>query len=380
MSFELAFIVIAVAIIAITYKTYVGYGSYPWYVKILFLIFLVVGLIAPFICYYLKRSEWAESLVYLTKPLYFLFGFVFFLFVVTFIRDIIWVMIDVIRKTPLVEMKNPPHLLKINIITFIACLSFCLYGVYEAEKNAAVVSYDIASPKIKKSTRVVLLADLHIDTDVSKKYVKNLVQRVNALKPDAVVIAGDIIDNTSYKLYTQMEELKKLEPAGKIYVVLGNHEFYAGALAWAIKFAKMGFQFLNNTGMRLDDTGIYIAGIPDINSVKNSKMKINMYNTLYNAKNDDYRIILSHTPKIPEGMTKENTDLVLSGHTHGGQIYPFHYLVKQANDGHLAGFYDVNGIKMYVTRGTRYWGPPMRIFAPSEITVLNFVPEEADDK
>ena len=379
MPFEIAFIIIAVAITAITYKTYMGYNDYPWYVKLSFLLLLVVSICAPFICFFLKRTAAADSLIYLAKPFYFMFGFVFFLFVITFARDTIWMIIDAIRRTPLEEIKHPKHLSEVNLITFIVCLALCFYGVYEAEKDAEIVTYEIASPKIKQPTKVVLLADLHIDTDVSPKYVENLVNRVNALKPDAVVIAGDIVDNRPIKLEKQMAELEKLEPKGKVYFVLGNHEFYLGALDWGVTLAKLGFQFLNNYGLRLDDTGIYIAGIPDINSVRGTKIKINIPNALYNAKEDDYRILLSHTPKTTEEMNKDNIDLILSGHTHGGQIYPFHYAAKQANEGRLAGFYDVNGIKMYITRGTRYWGPPMRILAPSEITVFNFVPK-TDDK
>ena len=90
--------------------------------------------------------------------------------------------------------------------------------------------------------------------------------------------------------------------------------------------------------------------------------------------------MLSHTPKLAEGVTAENVDLQLSGHTHGGQIYPFHYFTEIANDGVLAGFYNKNGVQMYVSRGTRYWGPPMRIFAPSEITVFNFSPAGKNGK
>lgn len=355
-----------------------GYVDYPWYVKLSFLFLLVVSICAPFICFFLKRTTAADSLVYLAKPLYFMFGFVFFLFVITFLRDIIWMIIDIIRRTPIEEIKHPKHLSEINLITFLLCVFVCVYGVYEAEKDANIVTYEIASPKIKQPTKVVLLADLHIDTDVSSAYITNLVNRVNALKPDAVVIAGDIVDNRPIKLEKQMEELSKLEPQGKVYFVLGNHEFYSGALECGIVLAKLGFQFLNNYGLHLDDTDIYIAGIPDINAAQNSRMEIKVNNALYNAKTEDYRILLSHTPKITEDMNKDNIDLILSGHTHGGQIFPFHFLAKQANDGHLAGFYDIDGIKMYVTRGTRYWGPPMRIFAPSEITVFNFVPKNTN--
>ncbi len=376
MPFEIAFAIISIAIIAITYKTYMGYGDYPWYVKLSFFFLLIFSICAPFICFFLKRTAAADSLVYLAKPLYFMFGFVFFLFVITFLRDTIWTVVDVIRRTPIEEIKHPKYLSEVNLITFIACLVLCFYGVYEAEKDANIVTYEIASKKITQPTKVVLLADLHIDTDVSPNYVTHLVNRVNALKPDAVVIAGDIVDNRPIKLEKQIDELGKLEPQGKVYFVLGNHEFYSGALEWGVALAKLGFQFLNNYGLRLDDTGIYIAGIPDINSVQNTRMKIKVDNALYNAKEDDYRIMLSHTPKITEGMNKDNIDLILSGHTHGGQMFPFHFFAKQANEGRLAGFYDIEGIKMYITRGTRYWGPPMRILAPSEITVFNFVPEE----
>ena len=143
---------------------------------------------------------------------------------------------------------------------------------------------------------------------------------------------------------------------------------------------RMGFEFLHYYGEKLSDTGIYIAGIPDINAAEWFKKPVKAKNALYKAEKEDYVIMLSHTPKLAEGVTAENVDLQLSGHTHGGQIYPFHYFTEIANDGVLAGFYNKNGVQMYVSRGTRYWGPPMRIFAPSEITVFNFSPAGKNDK
>ena len=221
---------------------------------------------------------------------------------------------------------------------------------------------------------------MHIDVDVSPETVERLVNRVNTLNPDAVVIVGDIVDNTPVKLYKQMQELKKLKVKDHVYLVLGNHEFYSGAMGWGLAFAQMGFEFLNNYGEKLGDTGIYIAGIPDINAAEWFKKPVKAKNALYKAEKEDYVIMLSHTPKLAEGVTAENVDLQLSGHTHGGQIYPFHYFTEIANDGVLAGFYNKNGVQMYVSRGTRYWGPPMRIFAPSEITVFNFSPAGKNDK
>lgn len=376
----LAYIIVAISVVAITYKTYVGYGDYNLSIKIGFFLFLVIGWCAPFVGFVLRMNDPSVGLILLTKTLYFLFGFVFFLFVISIVRDFLWMIIDIIRHAPMEEMKNPPLLKKINILTLLFCLFVCLYGLYEAEKISAIKSYDITSSKIKAQTKVVMLSDLHIDVDVSAKKVKNIVERVNALNPDAIMLVGDVIDNTPKNLYLQMEELKNLKAKYGVYVTLGNHEFYVGAKPWGMKFASMGLNFLNNYGETLGNTGIYIAGIPDINAAKGYQVPVRIDNALYNAKKDDYVILLSHSPKIIEEMTKDKIDLILSGHTHGGQIYPFHYFAKQANDGMLAGFYNRNGMDIYISRGTRYWGPPMRVFAPSEITVFNFSPAKENAK
>lgn len=375
----LAFIIVAISVIAITYKTYMGYGEYSWGTKISFFLFLLLGWSAPFICFALRHNDPSGGLIYVTRGLYFLFGFVFFLFIITILRDTLWVVVDLIRRAPIDEMKNPPLLKKINILTFIFCLFVCLYAVYEAEKNAAIKTYDITSPKIKEDTKVVMLTDLHIDVDVSPATVKNIVDRVNTLKPDVIVLVGDIVDNTPKNLFKQMEELKKLTAKYGVYVVLGNHEFYVGAMDWGMKFGEMEQIFLNNYGNKIGKTGLYLAGIPDINAAQGSRMPIKFENALYNAEKNDYVILLSHTPKILEEMPTERIDLMLSGHTHGGQIFPFHYFVEQANDGMLAGFYNRNGVNLYISRGTRYWGPPMRLFAPSEITVFNLKAQKKDD-
>lgn len=376
----LAFIIVAISAIAITYKTYVGYGEYSLWLKVAFGILLFIGWCGPFVGLTLHQMNPSNGIILLTKCLYFLFGFVFFLFVVSFVRDFIWIVIDVIRRAPMEDMKNPPLLQKVNLITIIVCLLVCFYGLYEAEKNATIKSYDIVSSKIKEPTKIVMLSDLHLDVDVSPKYVKNIVSRVNKLNPDAVVIVGDSVDNVPQKLFNQMQELQGLKAKYGVYITLGNHEFYVGAKAWGMKFASMGLNLLNNYGISLGNSGVYLAGIPDINAAKNYGMPIKLENALYNAKKDDYVILLSHAPKTMEDMNSNNVDLVLSGHTHGGQIYPFHYFTKQANEGMLAGFYNKNGVEFYVSRGTRYWGPPMRVLAPSEITVFNLIPEQKDAK
>ena len=380
MPIEIAFLVVAIAAIAITYKTYVGYGDYRWYTKLGCLLFLIGGWCAPFIGFALRHTDLENQFVYLSKILYFWFGLSFFIFAITLVRDIAWTILDVIRRVPISDLKNTALLSKINIGTLIFCLLFCLYGVYEAEKMPAVKTYEISSPKIKEATKIVMLSDLHIDTNVSPKVIKNIVEKVNSLNPDDVVLVGDLVDNEPGKIFAQIEELRQLKPKNKVYFVLGNHEFYNNAREWAMTLSQIGFVFLNNVGENLGNSGIYLAGIPDINAAQMVRMPIKIKNALYNASKDDYVILLSHSPKIAEGVTKENVDLQLSGHTHGAQIYPFHYITEKANDGVLAGFYDKQGVKLYVSRGTRYWGPPIRIFAPSEITVFEFKPEKTQTK
>ena len=379
MPFILAFGIIAIAVVVITYRTYVCYGQYGWVGKLTFLLFLILSMFAPIVCYFLQHLYTSLWLAQHTTIFYFMFGFVFILFLVTFTRDIIWTFIDVIRRQPIDDLKNSGRLKKANIFTFIFALLISFYGYYEAHKMPNIVSYDIASTKIKQQTKLVMLSDLHINIDTQPGQIKKIIDEVNNLKPDVIVLVGDIIDNSPENLEKQLAELGKLEAPKGIYFSLGNHEFYNDALGWGIKFGQMGFNFLNNYGINLESSGLFIAGIPDIDSAQAIKMPIKVNNALHFRNDNSYVILLSHSPRIAENVTKDNVDLQLSAHTHGGQVFPFHFLVKQAYDGRLAGFYDVNGVKMYISRGTRYWGVPMRLFAPAEITVFNFKPEATHD-
>ena len=153
MSVVLAYAIIALAVLAITYKTYVGYGNYRWYTKLGTFIVLLLGLAAPTICFKFFNSP-SPNIQLMNKYLYLLFGFVLLLFVITFIRDIIWSIADVIRRKSLSDMKDTAKLQKANIITVILCLLVCTYGYYEAEKSAAIKTYEITSPKIKKETKI----------------------------------------------------------------------------------------------------------------------------------------------------------------------------------------------------------------------------------
>lgn len=370
MPMVLAFAIVAVSVIAITFKTYVGYGEYSLVTKMSFLVFLIFGWCSPFIVFSLRHSHDANQ--FLIKFLYFIFGFVFFLFVISMVRDFIWFLVEVSKKIPLENMSNSSLLKKVNIITILVSLLICFYGVYEAEKDAAIKTHDIVNSKIKKDTKIVMLTDLHIDTSVGVEYVKNLVNRVNSLNADIITIVGDVVDSAPHLIENQLKELAQLKAKYGVYIVAGNHEYYSGGVGiYSVKFKQLGFNFLVNEGQKIGDTGIYVAGIPDVNSSLYGSIRVDALNAIKGADQSDYVVMLSHTPKVAADITSKNVDIILSGHTHGGQMFPFHYFVKQANENRLAGFYNINGVNMYISRGTRYWGPPMRVLAPSEVTIFN---------
>ena len=148
---DIAFLIVAVAVIAITYKTYVGYGNYGWGIKLGFLLFLLVGWSAPFMGFALRRMDLGGWLVHLTDVLYFLFGYVFFLFIVSFIRDTVWMVADLVRRVPINEMKDAILLQKVNLYTLAFALLLCLYGVFEPQRHRPLKPMIFLRQKLKKT-------------------------------------------------------------------------------------------------------------------------------------------------------------------------------------------------------------------------------------
>ena len=216
-----------------------------------------------------------------------------------------------------------------------------------------------------------MINDTHINRTTPVETVRKLVDRVNALDADAIVLVGDIADDKVDAVKPHMKELERLKAKYPPLYTFGNHEFYNGLIPWQFKFKNMGFLIMFNHGVRIPDHNVYIAGIPDAHIANNSDIwNVNFLQAFKGARKGSYRILLSHTPDFADYLSKDSVDLQLSGHSHGGQVFPFQILAKYANK-YLSGLYDVNGIKLYVSNGAGYWGPAMRLFAPSEITVID---------
>ena len=180
------------------------------------------------------------------------------------------------------------------------------------------------------------------------------------------------MDDDVSKIAPITELLKGLKAKQGIYFVTGNHEFYTGYYTTTNALNQLGFKFLENDGVSLGD--IYIAGIPDTFSGKYYGKEVDLSKAFAAAQDGQFRLLISHTPtKFKDASA---FDLEVSGHTHGGQIFPFHFFAKLHNQ-YLSGRYDLgNSSQIYVSNGAGQWGPQMRFLAPSEITLINLKPQE----
>lgn len=377
MYFAIASAIIAIACSAITIKTLVGYSDIRKRYKIIIGILVVLAWFAPLLagwlrCLNIENAAFSSA----SHVLYLMFGAAFILFAMLLFRDVVWFALYGLYRKLFGENwklhpKNINLLDKANLIVVLLTAVLVFMAIQGGAKEPELKKLEFASSRISKDMRIVMISDTHINRTTPVEKIKKLVERVNALEPDAIVLVGDIADDKVEAVSEHMDALGKLKAKYPPLYTFGNHEFYNGLIPWQFKFKTMGFLIMFNHGVRIPDHNVYIAGIPDAHIANNSDVwNVNFIQAFKGAKPGSYRILLSHTPDFADYLNKDSVDLQLSGHTHGGQVFPFHILAKYANK-YLSGLYDVNGIKLYVSNGAGYWGPAMRLFAPSEITLID---------
>ena len=373
MSFLVGYIVIALSCIFIAVNALVSsVNSSPLWENALYL-FFGIAWFSPIFIWIFQPKNIIPAKIYnfLAKGGYFLFGFAFLLTMFLIIRDVIWWLLYFAGSSYITSPNNFQILPYVNLITIAITFILSVYAVFEAEKMPTVDYYKYTDKRIKRPLKILLASDIHITKMISADKIRTLVEYFNRLKSDIILLPGDIADDKTEDISLQIAELKNLQAPRGIYYTVGNHEVYFDPFTWEGEFASLGWVVLHNSGVSIDNTGVYIAGVPDA-----MEMSADIKQAVAKAKSDEYRILLSHTPTTIKKISAGEVDLQVSGHTHGGQIFPFNLFTKWGNSGFLFGEYSVNGVKLLLSRGVGYWGPPMRLFAPNDIMLIELLPEK----
>jgi predicted MPP superfamily phosphohydrolase len=251
------------------------------------------------------------------------------------------------------------------------------WGVTEAMRVPRVRRVDVTLPRLGAGldgVTVVVLADTHYGPIERSRWSRRTAAAVNALEPDIVCHAGDIADGTVDQRRAQAAPLGDIRAnLARVYVT-GNHEYFGAAQGWLDHMASLGWEALHNRHVIVSRGGdqLVLAGIDDV-TARSSGLAghgANLANALAGVDPDLPVLLVAHQPRQVKDAAAAGIDLQVSGHTHGGQIWPFHYLVRVDQP-------TVHGLsrhgdrtQLYTTRGAGFWGPPLRVFAPSEITLL----------
>ena len=217
--------------------------------------------------------------------------------------------------------------------------------------------------------RIVQWSDVHVGPTIQRHFVQCLVDKTNALDADAIAITGDLVDGYLDELREQVQPLRELRARDGVFYVTGNHEYYWRAGEWVRELQQQGLTFLKNEHrlVRRGAAGIVFAGVTD--PVGRDTHKQDPVRALAGAPDDAVKVLLSHRPQAAQAASKLGVDLQLSGHTHGGQFFPFNLVIKYFQP-IVSGLHRVGRTWLYVNRGTGYWGPPSRLGVHGEITVV----------
>jgi hypothetical protein len=219
--------------------------------------------------------------------------------------------------------------------------------------------------------RLVQLSDLHIGPMLGREWLERVVQAVNELEPDAVAITGDLVDGSVARLHEHVAPLGQLKAKHGVFFVTGNHEYYSGVDAWLAELSRLGVKPLRNERVSLGDgeASFDLAGVDDWMAFGRGHGP-NLPRALEGRDASRELVLLAHQPKQIDEAAAQGVGLQLSGHTHGGQIFPWGFFVRFQQP-YVSGLVRHGGsTQLYVSNGTGFWGPPMRVGAPPEITLL----------
>jgi len=220
--------------------------------------------------------------------------------------------------------------------------------------------------------RFVQISDLHIGPTLGRAWLEEVVARVNALEGEMIVFTGDVADGWVRDLRDEVAPLADLRAPRGVFYVTGNHEYYWNEAEWSAEMARLGMTVLENEHrvVKVDGASILIAGVTDLTAGRMVPKKASDPAwAVAGAPPTDVRLLLAHQPRSLDAALPHDIDLMLSGHTHGGQFFPYNLAIHLFHPV-AAGLAQFGKTWVYVNRGTGYWGPPTRTAVPSEITAI----------
>ena len=323
------------------------------------------------------RSLWPRPLSdRMAAPGMLMAGLFSSLLVLTLLRDVI--------VLPAGFVLSEPHAAALRAFTAALAAGLGVFatviGFAGARRRARVVNVEVPVRNLPVGLHgfsIAQISDVHVGATIRRPYVEKIVDAVNALQPDLIALTGDFVDGPVQELAAHTAPLARLNAPHGAFFVTGNHEYYSGAAAWTAEFRRLGLNVLLNEHAVIthNGTSLVVAGVTDYSAHHfNPAQRSDPQAALAGAPADaGARILLAHQPRSAAAAATAGFDLQLSGHTHGGQFWPWNHFVRFQQP-FTAGLHRLNALWVYVSRGTGYWGIPNRFGAPSEITRLRLVP------
>ena len=372
------FLVIAMMLTAIMYgyaawRLHIGSSTLRlWFRSYLFVAWLTS--LAPILFHYQHVvGDWVDMLTWFV---YLNLGFFSLLIVVYLVVDVLHTSMRPFQENP--ERREFFRSSVAHISMLGAAGVTTGFGIEQALGGAIIkeVHVPLGAPKALQDVKIVQFTDVHIGPMIKRGDVQTLVTQMNALDADIIVMTGDLVDGTVARLKQDVAPLANLKAKVGKYYITGNHEYYSGAEDWIVEMKRLGFTVLLNEHEILDIEGakLLMAGVTDYRAHQYiPEHQSSPKKAMRGAGDADVKILLAHQPKSIYEASEAGFDFQISGHTHGGQYYPWNFIAKMANSYVKGLHHHDNKTWIYVSPGTGYWGPPIRLGNEPEITVFRLV-------
>jgi predicted MPP superfamily phosphohydrolase len=303
-------------------------------------------------------------------------GFFSSLFVFTVLRDLILALARLLLPaSQTAAWTSSSALYTLGLTALVTLVGFI---IARGPPRVSEVTVPIRNlPQSLNGFSIVQVSDIHVGSTIKRGFLAGIVRRVNELKPDVIAVTGDLVDGSVPRLARHTAPLADLSARYGAFFVTGNHEYYSGERAWTDEIRRLGLCVLKNEHVVLQHNGgsLVLAGVTDYSAHHfDPAQRSDPAAALRDAPRDaGAKILLAHQPSSAAAAEKAGFDLQLSGHTHGGQFWPWNFFVRYFQP-FTRGLNRLNTMLVYVNRGTGYWGPPNRFGVPSEITRIKLVP------